>query len=105
MSGLFFMGGISIASQLNNPKTVRAWYMYDWANSVYSLVISSAIFPIYYKAVSTVNGNDHGRISGIQHSKLCALFVCTFTFFSDSRGNSALALRGCRLYRVRRSRS
>jgi UMF1 family MFS transporter len=24
--------------------------MYDWANSVYSLVITSAIFPVYYKA-------------------------------------------------------
>jgi UMF1 family MFS transporter len=43
---------------LNNPKIIRAWYMYDWANSVYALVISSAIFPIYYKAVTTVNGRD-----------------------------------------------
>ncbi|MBX2962602.1 MAG: MFS transporter [Cyclobacteriaceae bacterium] len=38
--------------ELNNPKTVKAWYMYDWANSVYSLVITSAIFPVYYKAVA-----------------------------------------------------
>jgi UMF1 family MFS transporter len=36
---------------LNNPKTVRAWYMFDWANSVYTLVITTAIFPIYYKGV------------------------------------------------------
>src|SRR5688572_19481001 len=44
---------------LNNPKTVRAWYMYDWANSVYSLVITTAIFPIYYKAVAvTGEGSD-----------------------------------------------
>ncbi len=36
-------------------KQVRTgWCMYDWANSVYSLVISSAIFPIYYNA-STSN--------------------------------------------------
>lgn len=27
--------------------------MYDWANSVYSLVITSAIFPVYYQAVTT----------------------------------------------------
>jgi MFS transporter, UMF1 family len=39
-------------SILNDPRTVRAWCMYDWANSVYSLVISSSIFPIYYKAVA-----------------------------------------------------
>jgi MFS-type transporter involved in bile tolerance (Atg22 family) len=25
--------------------------MYDWANSSYSLVIGTAIFPIYYSAV------------------------------------------------------
>ena len=32
--------------------------MYDWANSVYSLVITSAIFPVYYQAVTTRGGND-----------------------------------------------
>lgn len=43
----------------NNPATVRAWCMYDWANSVYSLVITSAIFPVYYKAVAvTREGNE-----------------------------------------------
>lgn len=41
-----------MAIELNNPKTIRAWYMYDWANSVYSLVITSAIFPVYYQAVA-----------------------------------------------------
>ena len=36
----------------NNPKVARAWCMYDWANSVYSLVITTAIFPIYYVAIT-----------------------------------------------------
>jgi MFS transporter, UMF1 family len=40
-----------------DPKIVRAWVMYDWANSVYQLTISSAIFPIYYNTV-TRHGND-----------------------------------------------
>ena len=31
-----------------SKKLIGAWTIYDWANSVYSLVISSAIFPIYY---------------------------------------------------------
>ena len=31
-----------------SKKLIGAWTLYDWANSVYSLVISSAIFPIYY---------------------------------------------------------
>lgn len=39
-------------AQLNDPKIIRAWCMYDWANSVYNLCITTAIFPIYYNAVS-----------------------------------------------------
>ena len=31
-----------------SKKLINAWAFYDWANSVYTLVISSAIFPIYY---------------------------------------------------------
>ena len=33
-------------------KTQRGWAMYDWANSVYSLVISTVLFPLYYEAVT-----------------------------------------------------
>ena len=36
----------------NNKKIINAWCMYDWANSVYSLVITTTIFPIYYNAVT-----------------------------------------------------
>lgn len=36
----------------NNKKIINAWCMYDWANSVYSLVITTTIFPIYYSAVT-----------------------------------------------------
>ena len=31
-----------------SKKLINAWAFYDWANSVYPLVISSTIFPIYY---------------------------------------------------------
>lgn len=34
--------------QKGNPKLLNAWAFYDWANSVYALVISSSIFPLYY---------------------------------------------------------
>jgi UMF1 family MFS transporter len=37
----------------NNPKILRAWCFYDWANSVHALVIVSAIFPVYYGGVTT----------------------------------------------------
>ncbi|CAA7386886.1 MFS transporter [Chryseobacterium fistulae] len=38
----------------NNPKIMKAWAVYDWANSVYSLVITSTIFPIYYSILTTM---------------------------------------------------
>lgn len=55
---------IATTVALNNPKTVRAWYMYDWANSVYSLVITSSIFPIYYETITTTGGNDRIQFLG-----------------------------------------
>lgn len=42
----------------NDPKTINAWAMYDWANSSYALVITSAIFPAYYNSITKVNGNS-----------------------------------------------
>ena len=33
----------------SNKKLQKAWTFYDWANSVYPLVISSAIFPVFYE--------------------------------------------------------
>jgi UMF1 family MFS transporter len=33
-----------------DKKIIRGWITYDWANSVYNLVVSSAIFPIFYEA-------------------------------------------------------
>lgn len=46
---------------LNDKKIINAWCMYDWANSVYSLTITSAIFPIYFQNVA-VNANGGDRI-------------------------------------------
>ncbi len=40
-----------------SKKVITGWAMYDWANSVYNLVITSTIFPAYYEAV-TGDGND-----------------------------------------------
>lgn len=36
----------------NDKKVINAWCMYDWANSVYSLTITTAVFPMYYYAVT-----------------------------------------------------
>ena len=37
-------------------KVQFAWAMYDWANSVYSLVITSTIFPVYFNNVTASQG-------------------------------------------------
>lgn len=39
---------------LNDKKTINAWCMYDWANSAYSLVISSTLFPVYYEEATKI---------------------------------------------------
>ncbi len=33
-------------------KAEKSWMMYDWANSAYFIIITTAIFPIYYKSVA-----------------------------------------------------
>jgi UMF1 family MFS transporter len=35
---------------LNDKRTINGWAIYDWANSAYFLVISTAIFPAYFIA-------------------------------------------------------
>ena len=43
---------MTAAPPLNDPRTIRGWAMFDWANSAYALVITVAIFPAYYAALS-----------------------------------------------------
>lgn len=52
--------------KLNDPRTIRGWCMYDWANSVYSLVITSAIFPVYYNAVTATDTSDRVSFFGME---------------------------------------
>ena len=40
-----------------SKKLINAWAFYDWANSVYTLVIASSIFPIYYGALFKIKGS------------------------------------------------
>ena len=51
--------------QTASKKVVNGWAMYDWANSVYNLVITSTIFPAYYEAV-TGDGNENTLIDKIK---------------------------------------
>jgi UMF1 family MFS transporter len=51
--------------QTASKKVVNGWAMYDWANSVYNLVITSTIFPAYYEVV-TGDGNENTLIDKIK---------------------------------------
>ena len=45
-----------------SKKLINAWAFYDWANSVYPLVISTAVFPIYYSSMASSFANIEGKI-------------------------------------------
>jgi UMF1 family MFS transporter len=47
-----------ILIEKDNPKTIKAWTFYDWANSVFPLVITSAIFPNFYDYITTHSGKE-----------------------------------------------
>lgn len=63
-----------------SKKLLNAWAFYDWANSVYPLVITSAVFPIFYMALFS---NDHQYIhvfgSEVKNSALIS-FVTAAAF-------------------------
>ena len=41
--------------KIGDKKLINAWAFYDWANSVYSLVISTAVFPLFYSGITKGN--------------------------------------------------
>ena len=46
--------------QTASKKIVNGWAMYDWANSVYNLVITTTFFPAYYAAVTSLKNFPDG---------------------------------------------
>lgn len=66
--------------QKNNPKVVNAWKFYDWANSVHSLVIASAVFPIYYGAITLSSTDSPVRYMGF-HPEAAFNFSLAICFF------------------------
>ena len=48
--------------QTASKKVITGWAMYDWANSVYNLVITTTFFPVYYTEMTKsepFNGQVH----------------------------------------------
>jgi len=64
-----------------DKKVLRAWAFYDWANSVYALVISTAIFPLYFGSLFEDNqyvevlGINYKNTALIQHTTTL-VFIC-----------------------------
>ena len=46
--------------QTASKKIITGWAMYDWANSVYSLVITTTFFPAYYAAITGLKNFPNG---------------------------------------------
>ncbi len=90
-----------------NKKVINGWAMYDWANSVYNLVITTTFFPIYFIGVTQDRyKGDHVPILGMS-IKNSALFDYALSFayllivislpilssIADTRGNKKNFLR------------
>lgn len=69
----------------SNRKTIHSWAMYDWANSVYSLLITSTLFPVYYgEVVKNLQGGDLIHFFGfrILNSSLYSFAISAAFLFS-----------------------
>lgn len=87
-----------------HPKLLNAWAFYDWANSVYSLVIASAVFPIFYEQLFKDNNKVMLFNTEVKSTAMIS-FVTAFAFLivaifspilsgiSDYLGNKKAFLR------------
>lgn len=63
----------------NQKKIINAWAFYDWANSVYSLSITTAIFPIYYNSIAKNGDSDVVTFIGREYTNT-ALYSYALSF-------------------------
>nr|WP_315239048.1 MFS transporter [uncultured Flavobacterium sp.] len=63
-----------------SKKLLNAWAFYDWANSVYTLTIASAVFPIFYEALFSERGH-YIEVFGLELKNSALIsFVTAFAF-------------------------
>lgn len=76
---IFFPSSHAMKKVFN--RTQKAWAFYDWANSVYSLVIGTVLLPIYYEAITSDAGLDTLHFLGMQfHNTELYSYVISFSF-------------------------
>ncbi|MBP9925090.1 MAG: MFS transporter [Cyclobacteriaceae bacterium] len=92
---------MSAVAVLHNRKTINAWCMYDWANSVYNLVITTTFFPIYFAGITeSAYGEDSVPFLGRTFKNTAlydyalataylaiAILLPILSSIADSRGN------------------
>ncbi|GIZ14731.1 MFS transporter [Capnocytophaga catalasegens] len=64
-----------------HSKLLNAWAFYDWANSVYSLTIVSAIFPVFYGALFKIAQTNQIQLFGYMFKSTAVItFVTALAF-------------------------
>jgi len=56
-------------------RSIRAWTMYDWANSTFATSIAAAVLPVYYSKVASVNLAPHEATSNWAFTTTIALVL------------------------------
>lgn len=92
--------------QTASKKVINGWAMYDWANSVYNLVITTTFFPIYFTAVTKKEGSDLVHFMGrdfvnsslYDYTIAIAYLLIAFSYpiltsIADTRGNKKSFMR------------
>ena len=87
--------------QTASKKVINGWAMYDWANSVYNLVITTTFFPIYYTEMTkaepfngtvTFMGRHFVNTALYNYALAAAYIIVAFTLpiltsIADYKGN------------------
>ena len=87
---------------MSSKRIKNGWAFYDWANSVYSLVIATAIFPIYFTSISpevlSLAGYDFESAALYSYSLAAAFIVVAIlspilSGIADYSGNKKLFMQ------------
>lgn len=93
--------------QTASKKVINGWAMYDWANSVYNLVITTTFFPIYFTSIAKddahtdivtflgrkfVNSSLYDYCLAFAYL-LIAILYPVLTSIADTRGNKKSFMR------------
>lgn len=73
----------AMSAPLNDKKVIFGWTMYDWANSVFSLTIATAIFPIYFNKMCKVAAEaQHNVADGVHRLHIFGIDVISTELYS-----------------------